>query len=90
MTQLDLAAIIIAWVIIISLALVVITYLAYRRSEEKKLIFVTLSFLAFLAKGSTIAIALFTDWFSFESVILMVSIFDLLILILLFFPFFKS
>ena len=90
MFHLDATGIIVAWIVIVSLALVLITLLAYRRSEESRLLLVSVAFMLFFLKGILITLTLYANMFSLEYLLLYSSLLDLGILLLLFLPFFKS
>ena len=90
MYHLDITGIVVAWIIVVSLALVIITLLAYKRNEEGRLALVSAAFALFLIKGILVALVLFLDVLTSDILLLYSSLLDLGILLLLFLPFFKS
>jgi hypothetical protein len=74
-------------VAIISLTLSMITYFAYLRLKNAKLLFVFLAFLLFFIKGVYVSSAILYDFVGHEHLELHSSLFDLLIVAMLFIPF---
>ncbi len=78
------SAIIYGFLTIFSLGLLIISILSYRKSKNKKILFVSIVFLLFLLKGMILSISIFlADLQEFLSIAFF-AVFDLLILFLLF------
>jgi len=78
---------IISGVAVVSLALTVLAFLAWRRTGNRKLLLVTLAFGLFFVKGVLTAVSLFYEIIGHETLELVDSGFDLVILVLLISPF---
>ena len=72
-----------ASITMLSLGLLVLSLLGYRRSKNVKMLLVSLVFLVFLIKGIIVSFSLFLEITIFDS-ILNIWIFDLIILVLLY------
>ncbi len=78
------SAIIYGFLTIFSFGLWIISILSYRKSKNKKILFVSIVFLLFLLKGIILSISIFlADLQEFLSIAFF-AVFDLLILFLLF------
>jgi hypothetical protein len=75
---------IIALVVILSLILLIVTLLSFWKYKNKKLFFVSLIFLVFLARGILLSFGLFRDQIAEISSSGYIWVFDLVILILLY------
>jgi 4-amino-4-deoxy-L-arabinose transferase-like glycosyltransferase len=81
------AVLIIGAVALISLALSVLAALAWRRTQNRKLAFVTAAFLTFFAKSLITAYALWTEEVAHEHLEVVGSVLDLVVVGLLISPF---
>jgi len=69
---------------VFSFGLLILALLSYRKSNNKKLLFVSLVFIIFLIKGILLSLGIFFGQFSDVLSGFYVGLFDLIILILLF------
>jgi hypothetical protein len=76
--------IIVGFTTVFSLGLLVISSISYRKSKNKKILFVSLVLLLFFVKNLLLSLNLFTLFLQDTSMIFMLEIFDLLILVFLF------
>jgi len=76
--------IIYAFITIFSFGLFSVSILSYKKSKNRKLIFVSTVFLLFFIKGIILSLSLFLPDFNIYITIPILAIFDLLVLFLLF------
>lgn len=79
----ELENIIAAIVTVMSLLLLIVSLQSYRRAKKKKILMISLALLLFFVKGLILSIALFL-YVGFESQMLYLGLFDVLILFMLF------
>lgn len=83
-------AIVFGFLTIFSFGLLIISILSYKRSKNKKIIFINLVFILFLLKGILLSLSVFLlDLQDYISITIL-AILDLLILLLLFFAVLKK
>ena len=86
--------ILLAFIVVFSAALLAIAIISYRRTENRKILFIAAGFACFFAKGIIMSIALYTDNFdvsgSFVPFMDALILIDLLILLLLYYAMFKK
>jgi hypothetical protein len=75
--------IVVGFATVFSLGLFLISYASYRRSRNKKILFVGVVLFLFFIKNALLSINLFTLFIQNTSVIFMLELFDLLILVFL-------
>lgn len=73
-----------AYITILSLAILILSYASYRKYKNLKLIFVTFAFFIFLIKGIVLSLSLFLEELSGISASPYFALFDVIILTLLF------
>ena len=74
---------VIALVTVFALAITIISALSYRKSGNRKVLLVTLTFAFFFVKGLVMSYGILTQQIDYESLLLYSAALDLLILILL-------
>lgn len=74
----------VGFITIFSLGLLIISYNSYRKSRNKKILFVNLVLLFFFVKTLFLSIMLFTAQIESSSILLTLELFDLLILLFLY------
>jgi hypothetical protein len=86
--------VLLAWIVIFAAALLLIAVISYRRTENKKILYIACGFALFLGKGIIMSAALYTGHMDVSSsfVIFMdiLIVIDLIILLLLYFAMFKK
>jgi len=83
-----------AWIAIFAFALLVIAVLSYRRTGNKKILYIAAGFALFFIKGVLMSVALYTNHMNVDSSFvifldILIAI-DLFILVLLYFAMFKK
>jgi hypothetical protein len=76
--------IIVGFTTVFSFGLLVISFISYRRSKNKKILFVNLVLLLFFIKNLLLSLNLFAMMIQDTSMIFVLELFDLLILVFLF------
>ena len=83
-----------AWVAIFAFALLIIAVISYRRTGNRKILYIAAGFALFFTKGVLMSIALYTGHMdvssSFVIFLDVLIVIDLLILVLLYFAMFKK
>lgn len=74
----------VGFITIFSLGLLIISYNSYRKSRNKKILFVNLVLLFFFVKTLFLSLMLFTAQIESSSILLTLELFDLLILTFLY------
>lgn len=86
--------ILLAFIVVFSAALLAIAVISYRRTGNKKILYITAGFACFFAKGLLMTAALYTDNLdvteSFVPFLDVLILIDLLILLLLYYAMFKK
>ena len=83
-----------AWVAIFAFALLIIAVISYKRTKNKKILYIAAGFALFFVKGVLMSAALYTGHMdvssSFVIFLDILIVIDLLILVLLYFAMFKK
>jgi hypothetical protein len=86
--------ILVAFITVFAAALLLIAYISYKRTGNRKIMLIGAGFAVFFVKGIVMSIAIYAGFMdvstSFVLFLDMLIIFDLLILILLYFAMFKK
>jgi hypothetical protein len=76
--------IVIALVTVFALTITIISALSYRKSHNRKVLIVTVCFALFFVKGIVLSLGIFMEDAEWGTLLLLSTIFDLVILVLLF------